>query len=164
MWNLLESNVDWSTQSHSVYAEAYETKEAARAAMINRYNELKEDPEFYDGDVNANDCWVHLEDTEIILEITEPEIKKVTIQDVHAEYDVTTGEVVLVADIDDMESIDMVRIEPAERPSFAHENLESDQTDYEEWYNAALSEAHLRGMLIRGEEDEIDIALGFKED
>ena len=145
MWNLLESKIEWISREHSASVETYETREAARAALANRYKELSGDPEYVEGNLDSNEAWIHFNDAEFILEITEVDTKKATIQDVRAEYNEESGNVYFVAEVNDDEEIVISHMPAPEKPSFTDKTLESDQTDYEQWYDAALSEDEGRG-------------------
>ena len=78
-------------------------------------------------------------------------MKKV-IEDVHAEWHGETGSVLLIAeDLDGSETV-MAKFVPTSAPSFADASIPDDASDYGDYYNMALEEAHRQGMVIQGEE------------
>ena len=77
--------------------------------------------------------------------------KKTIIRDVHAEWHGETGLVQLYAeDLDGNETM-MMEFMPLVEPLFGNPDIPEDASDYEDYYNAALEEAHRRGWYIEGE-------------
>lgn len=77
--------------------------------------------------------------------------KPIAIQDVRAEYDHASGAVKLIAEHLNGEEVVMIEYIPLIKPLFADETLPADANDYQDYYNDALEEAHLRGLYIAGE-------------
>lgn len=76
------------------------------------------------------------------------------VDDVHVEWHEEDGTVRYIVDIDSQGlEIEIAAMEPDEKPSFAYadSNETFELSDYQEWYNAALEEAHNQGYKILGE-------------
>lgn len=77
--------------------------------------------------------------------------KKTIIRDVHAEWHGETGLVKLCAeDLDGNETV-MMEFMPLVEPTFGNPEIPDDASDYGDYYDMALEEAHRRGMYIEGE-------------
>lgn len=76
---------------------------------------------------------------------------KIMIEDVHAEWHAETECIQLVAEYMDGHEEIMIEYMPLIKPLFADETLPSDATDYGDFYNDALEEAHHRNYYIAGE-------------
>ena len=77
--------------------------------------------------------------------------KKTIIRDVRAEWHGETGLIQLYAeDLDGNETM-LMEFMPLVEPLFGNPEIPDDASDYEDYYNMALEEAHLRGMYIEGE-------------
>ena len=77
--------------------------------------------------------------------------KRTVIRDVHAEYHNETGYIRLIAELLSGEEIVMIEYAPLVKPLFADQDLPDDATDYGNYYDEALEEAHRRNMFIEGE-------------
>ena len=77
--------------------------------------------------------------------------KKTIIRDVRAEWHGETGLIQLYAEDLDGDETMLMEFMPLVEPLFGNPEIPDDASDYEDYYDMALEEAHRRGMYIEGE-------------
>ena len=78
-------------------------------------------------------------------------MSKEVIRDVWAEYHFEVSLVYLMAERLDGSEFALDKFMPEDVPSFALDDVEDEDSDYGEYYNMALEEAHKKGFIIEGE-------------
>lgn len=73
--------------------------------------------------------------------------------DVWPEWHEERNEIDFVVEIDADTTITIASIQPESRPSFANAETEEDMdcSDYSDWYDEALEEAHKQNYFLEGE-------------
>lgn len=135
MWNLVEVQIDWKAHTHIQTVTTYKSEPAAKAALITRYVETTEDVKLVTGRVHEHDCDLHIDDKEIILQITEVKEQVVYIKGVRAEFDKEKN-LNFIADVKgSMNGIHLWQIHP--------------ETEEGSWEETALMTANALGMVVK---------------
>ena len=82
-------------------------------------------------------------------------MEKIIIDDIHVEWHGEDGMLHFIVELEDGEEKCIRTVMPETKPSFvdAETDEEFENSDYEEWYNEALEDAHEQGYYLSGEED-----------
>ena len=82
-------------------------------------------------------------------------MEKIIIDDIHVEWHGEDGTLHFIVEFENGEEKCIRTVMPETTPSFvdAATDEEFDCSDYEEWYNEALEDAHKQGYYLSGEED-----------
>lgn len=74
------------------------------------------------------------------------------LEDVHAEYHGEIDTIYLMAERTTGEEFMLASFMPKETPTFIDESINIEDSDYEDYYNMALEEAHKQGYKLIGEQ------------